>query len=479
MLNELVIRAERQQAGVADRFEEHRRRPLAEHVKDFKAYLAGKGNTTKHVETTAVRVRAICDGCKFTRTVDLSGSAITARLAEQRAADELGAKTSNYYLSAFKSFCKWMVRDRRMGEDPTLHLAGVNTKTDVRRERRPLERGEFDRLIAATRKAEPFRGLSGADRALLYIVAANTGLRAGELACLTAASFELAADTPTVTVEAADSKHRRKDVLPLRADLVGLLRPYVTQLDGAACKQVAGRFGKARRHRDQPPAVKLWPGTWAERSAQMLRNDLEAARAAWLDEAKESTERERRAATAFLCYADDAGRVFDFHGLRHHFITNLAKAGVPPKVAQTLARHSTITLTMDRYSHVGVADVVGGLDALPPLPSDQPSTEGHAMQATGTHGAPPAANVVVPQVMRTTVPESSRALSARVHESEESADASAAESPGISGAKVALCPAESASDSSTPGRNRTGNLRIRSLPKSCKFAAKTGVSVPV
>ena len=54
---------------------------------------------------------------------------------------------------------------------------------------------------------------------------------------------------------------------------------------------------------------------------------------------------------AGIPYRDDAGRVADFHSLRHTFITNLARGGVHPKVAQALARHSTITLTMDRYSH--------------------------------------------------------------------------------------------------------------------------------
>ena len=33
--------------------------------------------------------------------------------------------------------------------------------------------------------------------------------------------------------------------------------------------------------------------------------------------------------------------------------------------AQTLARHSTISLTMDRYTHLGTADLVAGLKRLP------------------------------------------------------------------------------------------------------------------
>ena len=50
---------------------------------------------------------------------------------------------------------------------------------------------------------------------------------------------------------------------------------------------------------------------------------------------------------------------------RHGFITYLVTANVPPKVAQTLARHSTISLTMDRYTHLGIDDLVAGLKRLP------------------------------------------------------------------------------------------------------------------
>jgi integrase len=41
-----------------------------------------------------------------------------------------------------------------------------------------------------------------------------------------------------------------------------------------------------------------------------------------------------------------------FHGLRHAHITALLQAGVHPKVASERAGHSSITVTMDRYSHV-------------------------------------------------------------------------------------------------------------------------------
>ncbi len=70
---------------------------------------------------------------------------------------------------------------------------------------------------------------------------------------------------------------------------------------------------------------------------------------------------------AGIVYRDEDGRVADFHALRHTFISNWARSGVHPKVAQSLARHSTITLTMDRYSHTLIGEQADALKALPDL----------------------------------------------------------------------------------------------------------------
>jgi len=53
---------------------------------------------------------------------------------------------------------------------------------------------------------------------------------------------------------------------------------------------------------------------------------------------------------AGLPFRDQDGRVVDFQALRHTFITNLARARFTQD-RQALARHSTITLTMDRDTH--------------------------------------------------------------------------------------------------------------------------------
>jgi len=59
------------------------------------------------------------------------------------------------------------------------------------------------------------------------MIAAGTGFRANELRTLTPEAFDLNADPPTITIEAGYSKHRRRDVQPIRADLADVLRGWI------------------------------------------------------------------------------------------------------------------------------------------------------------------------------------------------------------------------------------------------------------
>jgi integrase len=83
-----------------------------------------------------------------------------------------------------------------------------------------------------------------------------TGLRRNEIASLTPRSFALEASPPTITVEAAASKHRRKDVLPLHPEFVPQLREWI-----AGC----------------PSAAKLFPKLGNRRTWLMVKKDLERA----------------------------------------------------------------------------------------------------------------------------------------------------------------------------------------------------------
>ena len=373
MLNELVKRAELEKVGIIDPFEANRKRALAEHLEDFRRFQEAKGNSLKHVVQTCSRIEAILDGCKVVFMADLSPSALVEWLADERKADRMGIQTSNYYLRDFKSFCSWLVKDGRMDRNPLAHLSGMNADLEDGLERRALPADEFTRLIEAARQGKAIRRLPGRDRAMLYTIAAFTGFRESELASLTPESFTLDADPPGVTVQAGYSKRRRKDTQPLRPDLAALIREWLAA---------------------KPAGKLLWPGSWKYHGAKLVRADLQAARQTWIEEAKDNAdERRRREESLCLCYQDGDGRVFDFHALRHQFISSLAAAGVHPKVAQILARHSTITLTMDRYTHLGLFDQTAALEKLPQLPMGKNGAKAEPLAATGTDNKSPTRSV--------------------------------------------------------------------------------------
>jgi integrase len=407
LLAEMTKKAELAKVGIFDPFEEHRKRPLAEHLEDFRRELEARDNAPRYVEVLVARLTALLDGCGFRFTSDLSASramdwlatlrrggalpplpagrdSFTAREAAallgvnldsfrtalrrlrlartgegkprrfpRAAVDAVRAKlnrgasveTSNQYLSHLKSFVRWMVKDRRIGENPFAHLEGGNVRLDRRHDRRELELGELRRLLGAARDSgQAFLGLTGWDRYHLYAAACGTGFRASAMASLTPESFDLDADPPTVTLAARENKSRKPKVQPLSPDLVELLHSYLA---------------------DKPGGQPVWGGTWAEdrRAAEMLRLDLEAA------------------GIPYEVEGPDGPLYADFHALRHTYLTLGARAGIDLRTLQELAGHSTPTLTA-RYSHRRLHDLAGAVEKLPRLLPDGPGAE--CLRATGT-----------------------------------------------------------------------------------------------
>jgi integrase/recombinase XerD len=379
MLNDLVKKAEQRACGVIDRFDEHRKRPIAEHVADFENHMKTKGNSPEQVKLVAMRCRRIVAACKATHIGDISASRVQAYLADLREKENKSTQTSNHYLRAIKQFTRWLVKDRRASDDALAHMAMLNVSTDRRHDRRPFSEAEMTAILQAASAGPIVRRMDGPNRAMLYAVAGYTGLRASELASLTPDSFDLDGDHATVTVEAAYSKHRRQDVMPLHDSLVALLRPWLAA---------------------KPEGQSVWPGNWAKgkEAGAMLKADLLRARTAWIEEAaKDEDEMKRRECSSFLAYKDDDGRYADFHALRHTFITNMVKSGVSPKAAQSLARHSTIDLTMNVYTSLTMHDRASALAFLPPIPGLNGKDSGvAALQATGTDG-PKKVPTVVPR----------------------------------------------------------------------------------
>jgi integrase len=343
---ELERKAALQKIGISDPFERHRKRALAEHVADFENHLRDKGNSKKHVTITADRVRRTVEHCRFTYIDDIAPSPIEAYLAELRTMGiecrddkdkrrkPLSIETSNHYLTAVKVFCRWLVIDRRMASNPIVHLKKLNSESDRRHDRRCLDPSEFSKLIEAAGNGPIIEGMAGPDRAMLYIVAAWTGYRRKELASLTLASFDLESEPPTVRVEASYSKRGRTDSVPLHSAVVD--------------------------------RIKAWLATKAKMTPQSLVFDLRTPTG---DLRKTSKMMERDLEGAGIAYRDERGLYADFHSNRHTFVSNLARAGVSPKMAQTLARHSDINLTMNTYTHVAMGEQASAMQELPAPPT--------------------------------------------------------------------------------------------------------------
>jgi site-specific recombinase XerD len=353
--------------GLLDSLNVANAKPLAEHLDDFQANLRDKGRTEEHCRTVTNRARRVFKECSFVFIEDVSASRVQRFLAELKNAGS-SQQSVNHYLSAAKQVCRWLVTNRRASENRLDGMEGGNVKLDVRRERRELSGEEIRWLLKAT-NAEPVRSrLTGQQRVVLYSVALSTGLRASECASLTPAHFDLTADPPTVRIDAGDEKARRGASLPLPPDVRELLREYVRNLAS-----------------DAPQ----WPGRWAayKQAGQFLKRDLVAARTAWLKSLAD-TDRDTAGRSDFLLYEDGEGRFADFHALRHTYLSRLGRSGASPKVMQKLARHSTVELTLGRYTHANLHDLTAAVEGLPPLsPPESPESERATIRATGTDDA--------------------------------------------------------------------------------------------
>jgi hypothetical protein len=287
MLAKLLNKAELSKVGIDDPFEEHRKRPLAEHLTEWKASLLAGGATAKHVKQTVACARRVLDACGFVFIADLSASrvqqyvaglrerrglaplapdkeeymkaelaaalklkpaALTALISRHRLAAHgrgkarryprataealyflrasgRSIKTSNLYLDSAKQFASWLVQDRRTGVNPLVHLSGGNVKLDRRHDRRALGLHELRAVIGAAKKStRVFLGMTGADRAMLYSVACASGFRAEELSTLRPTAFALDGDPATITLSAENAKNGKTAVQPLPTDVAKELR---------------------------------------------------------------------------------------------------------------------------------------------------------------------------------------------------------------------------------------------------------------
>ena len=322
------------------------RTPIEQHLAAFEKSL--KNNTSKHTMLTMSRIRRIVGDAEIKSIDDIEIDTVEAVLQERLDSGEIGYRTYNHYVQAFDGFCNWMV-PKRMPHNPLQGMKRLNAQEDVRHARRALLPEEVQKLVNSARTSGvSIQCFDGEQRARIYILSYLTGLRRREIASLTPESFDLESTPPTLTVEAACSKHRRKDVLPLHGDLARWLPEWLEGLS-----------------RDD----KLFPKLERRRTWLMVKKDLERVD---------------------IPYRDKMGRVADFHAAgRHTHITELLRNGASVPEAKELARHSDVRMTM-RYTHIGLEDQAKAIAKLPTYDNwlhygcSSEHTDGHYVAYGGT-----------------------------------------------------------------------------------------------
>ncbi len=324
---------------------EKRNASLIEHLEAFEKTLSMV--TVRHRQKTMYRIRRIIDDADMETPTDIKIESVEMVLQGMLKDDEIGHKTYNHYVSSMQQFCNWMV-PKRMLQNPLSGIKKLNTEVDIRHKRRALTPDEFQKLVQSARTSEiSIQCYSGEERARIYTISYMTGLRRKEIASLTPRSFNLTDNPPTLTVEAACSKHRRKDVLPLHQGLVTLLKEWLTG----------------------DPDDPLFPKLAKRYTSKMVRMDLERAG---------------------IPYETVEG-IADFHASgRHTHITELLRNGTSIPEAMKLARHSDVKMTM-KYTHIGIEDQHEAVQNLPwECPGSASETSnGHCTSQNDTKEAKP------------------------------------------------------------------------------------------
>jgi integrase len=371
-----VRRAERIKAGVMTRREadaaDRMHAPLVRHIDDYIARLPCKRGgpaTPSHRDSTRRSLRRLADDCRWTCLADLTRDSLERWIASEAGkVKPRSARSINAHREAAVAFANWAA-DPAVGRLPSnpfgtgrAAVKKVDQDADPRRRRRALSPDELARLVAAARNAtqrpqtrggegdartvrRPAERLSGHDRADLWTFLAGTGLRVGEVKRLTVADVRLDAVPPHVRVPAAVAKSRKEQTVPLRSDLVALLRRRFT-----GCKSTDGIF-------EIPKAL-------------IRRFNADCRRAG-------------------IPKRDEEGRTVDVHSLRTTFGTYLAMSGVAPRTAMELMRHSEIGLTMKVYTDPRLLPLAAAIEATSSVvPKVVPpgDSRGHFVALPGTDG---------------------------------------------------------------------------------------------
>jgi len=329
-LADLISEKEREAAGlIAPKVErEAATRPLKDHLEDW---LETKDRTRDDQYLVGVRNRVLrlIKECQWTYAKDVKAE----DYAQWVGRSDLSPKTLNDFLVSIRTLLNWMVKQGRIGANPLRSLDLLPANEDKRRPRRALTDEELARLV---RKS--------GERGIVYLVAATTGLRLGELREVERGDIRLDDAAPKIVARAATTKNRKEASLPLHRDVTAQLRAFLAGREFEADEKV---FEPLLRLRGQ------------------FKSDLCAAG---------------------IPPKDGQGRVVDFHSLRHTFCTNLQRLNVPLRLIMLMMRHSDRRLSDQTYTDTSLLPADETVQMLT-VPSGHPS---HDLSHIASHDLVPA-----------------------------------------------------------------------------------------
>ncbi len=290
---------------------------LEELIDQYEDSLLAQGNSPKHATQTTNRITRMVNECEWKHADDIDKLQIESWLSKFKVLDstkqrkvKASAQTRVHFASAIKAFCRWMTTHDKIDKDP---FYGMNAKPNgdipVTFTRRAFTKTEFTKLLKNARASEEcFRDLTGTDRALIYEIARETGLRAHELSTITPAGCKLDKAPYLITIDCTISKRRKYDRLEIKQRHATKLKRYINSLQD--------------HDRDEP----IWGNSWWRSAKGMLYTDIQGINA----ETKKG--------------------VIDFHSLRHTRVTNVAESGASLMDTMQICRLSSPTLVA-RYYH--------------------------------------------------------------------------------------------------------------------------------
>lgn len=230
------------------------------------------------------------------------GVELLADLMTRLSRQGLSARSSARHLSAIRGFCRFLVRERVLEDDPSLLLDRPKLG---RKLPRSLSFEEVERLLDTPPSEDP-RGLR--DRAMLHVMYAS-GLRVSELVKLKLSDIDTRAGLVSVL-----GKGQKRRLVPLTPIALHLAERYIAEVRP-----------EQARHGETTLFV-------TRRGGGMTRQ------AFW---------------KLITSYAVTAGitRSVSPHKLRHSFATHLLERGADLRTVQAMLGHANI-VTTEVYTHV-------------------------------------------------------------------------------------------------------------------------------